>query len=92
MDLMKYKQINNRKYDPGKDQNNTGLNFSTDQILQGLQFMGSLYNSFSGNKSVDDLYKESEYKYYKRCRLQYKIDRPKRTNATVESRKYSKYI
>lgn len=60
MDLMKYKQINNRKYYPGKDQNDTGLNFGTDQILQGLQFMGSLYNSFSGNKSVDDLYKESD--------------------------------
>ena len=60
MDLMKYKQINNRKYDPGKDQNNTGLNFGTDRILQGLQFMGSLYNSFAGNKSVDDLYKEAD--------------------------------
>lgn len=60
MDLMKYKQINNRKYDPGKDQKDSGLNFDTNDVLQSIQFLGSLYNSFSGNKSVDDLYKESD--------------------------------
>lgn len=58
MDLTKYKYIKNVGYIP--NQNSNKFQFDSSMIPQGIQFAGSLINNFSGVKSENDLYHESD--------------------------------
>lgn len=60
MDLMKYKYIKNTKSLPKFKDGDNGYDKFGKYIDQGFDFLGNMYNVFSGNKSSNDLYKETE--------------------------------